>query len=402
MIDKEIFLNEIEKFQDKQKEQKKRGLNNYNIMGAIRKLNAEVGMHSNFIYSLLDIEGEHYQGALFANLFVEHVLLISDFGKILKAEMEEDADGRRIDFTIKSDNYLIGIEMKIDASDELNQISDYYDNLMTKANNKQVVEIYYLTLTGKEASLKSHNNKRYSKISFDWDILNWLEESKKQVSNITNLNNAIGYYTDVVKMLTGKYESPINKFSDLFLKQDMHEGYNQYNSKLLNYKYFEEIKNGFEIAKQEKLNDFFKAIMDPLLDANKDLKLKPYSKPPAESTLKKDGDVLRFSLNDIYNLRLFFKKNKFITICIGINNEYELNKERVEEVNAILAKLKTTDGSESYLVGTKKGLPLLKSDYIIPNRSIENLFKKTQDKINDETVEDILEHIQKIQDILTS
>ena len=123
----------IQNFQDEQERQKLRGLNNYNIMCVLRKLHAEVGMHSNFIYSLLDTNGEHYQGDLFAKLFVEHVLLIEDFGKIEEVQMEENADGRRIDFTIKSDTYYIGIEMKIYASDEPNQIFDYYENLTKKS-----------------------------------------------------------------------------------------------------------------------------------------------------------------------------------------------------------------------------------------------------------------------------
>ena len=57
----EDLKTKIENFKNEQQQQKLRGLNNYNIMGVLRKLHAEVGMHSNFIYSLLDIEGDHYQ-----------------------------------------------------------------------------------------------------------------------------------------------------------------------------------------------------------------------------------------------------------------------------------------------------------------------------------------------------
>ncbi len=44
---------------------KKNGINNFNPILVLRKKGEEVGLHSQFIYSLIDPNGEHYQDTLF-------------------------------------------------------------------------------------------------------------------------------------------------------------------------------------------------------------------------------------------------------------------------------------------------------------------------------------------------
>ena len=212
MLD-ERFINFFEKiklFKEEQKKQKQRGLNDYNMVNVVRKENAEVGMHSNVIYSLIDPNGLHYQDELFLQIFIKDVLEINDFGNILSVQAEESTnENKRVEFTIKSNNYYIGIEMKVDASDLENQISHYYDDLKEKASkdSNQEVIIYYLTKNGKDASLNSHNNKlEYKRISFENHILTWIENCQKEVKNITNLNEAFENYKDIVKKITNKYD----------------------------------------------------------------------------------------------------------------------------------------------------------------------------------------------------
>ena len=104
------FFEELKRFNEKQKKQKQRGLNDYNMVNVVRKENAEVGMHSNVIYSLIDPNGLHYQDDLFLQIFIKDVLEIHDFGDILSVNAEESTnENRRVDFTIKSSNYYIGI-----------------------------------------------------------------------------------------------------------------------------------------------------------------------------------------------------------------------------------------------------------------------------------------------------
>jgi hypothetical protein len=239
------FFEKIKLFKEEQKKQKQRGLNDYNMVNVVRKENAEVGMHSNVIYSLIDPNGLHYQDELFLQIFIKDVLEINDFGNILSVQAEESTnENRRVDFTIKSNNYYIGIEMKVDASDLENQISHYYDDLKEKASkdSNQEVIIYYLTKNGKDASLNSHNNKlEYKRISFENHILTWIENCQKEVKNITNLNEAFENYKDIVKKITNKYEGRVMSLKNELLKNE---------------EYFElakQISEAFQEAKNEKL-----------------------------------------------------------------------------------------------------------------------------------------------------
>lgn len=128
----------VEQTITKQNQQKLRGLNDYNMVNIVRKANEEVGMHSNILYSLLDPHGLHYQDALFLNLFIEKVLSIPNFGTNIRvfAEYRTDKD-RRIDFVIKSDQHYIGIEMKVNANDQKNQVYDYYEYLKKESQADQ-------------------------------------------------------------------------------------------------------------------------------------------------------------------------------------------------------------------------------------------------------------------------
>lgn len=51
------------------------------------------------------------------------------------------SDNRRIDFLIKSEEYLIGIENKIDSREQENQLKDYSKELIKLAKGKEVIKI---------------------------------------------------------------------------------------------------------------------------------------------------------------------------------------------------------------------------------------------------------------------
>jgi hypothetical protein len=206
----------IEDVSSKQEAQKMRGLNDYNMVNIVRKASHEVGMHSNVIYSLINPSGLHYQNDLFLNLFIEKVLNIrlNDFGKVLEVNVEEQTnEKRRIDFTIKSENYFIGIEMKINAGDLKNQIS-HYDEYLTQEADTQKVIMYYLTKDGKDAPLRSKGSVPINKVSFQEHILNWLDACQNEVKNITNLNIALEDYKNIVQKITNKYKGNVVSIED--------------------------------------------------------------------------------------------------------------------------------------------------------------------------------------------
>ncbi len=221
----EPLFEEIDKILQKQNDQKKRGLNDYNMVNVVRKATDEVGMHSNVIYSLINPKGLHYQDDLFLNLFIEHVLEIKDFGTVLEVQREEQtSDGRRIDFTIKSDKYYVGIEMKINAADLSEQIQDYYKDLEEKAENDsgQTVKIYYLTKYGTEPSESSVRscNKVTTLVSFKDHILNWIDKCQKEIRNITNLNEAFENYKNIVKKITNQYKGNVVTIAEELLTDE--------------------------------------------------------------------------------------------------------------------------------------------------------------------------------------
>ena len=133
------FFNHFKDFKEIQTKQKQRGLNDYNMVNIVRKETNEVGMHSNVIYSLINPNGLHYQDDLFLNIFTKIVLNITDIGEIFEVQAEEStAENKRIDFTIKSSKYYIGIEMKVNHHDSKNQLSDYYNDLAIKAKDNGI------------------------------------------------------------------------------------------------------------------------------------------------------------------------------------------------------------------------------------------------------------------------
>lgn len=249
----ENLFSEITKIKTEQQQQKQRGLNDYNIVNVVRGENQEVGMHSNVIYSLLNPNGLHFQGDLFLKLFIEIVLLeIGDMGQNIEIKAEESTDeNRRIDFTIKSDKYYIGIEMKVDARDLKEQIYHYHQYLKDEAKHdkNQKVIMYYLTKDGKDAPSFSRcredgngdfvDGVAIYRISFAQHILNWLDASQKEVKNITNLNEALENYKNIVKKITNQYLSNITPIHEYFIKDEKlfeqvqsfyHENENRFNS----------------------------------------------------------------------------------------------------------------------------------------------------------------------------
>lgn len=224
-----LFFDTLQTAVDERHKQILSGKNDYNMVNVVRKENAEIGMHSNVIFSLIDPNGTHYQGPLFLNIFVKNVLsdLYSDFGEIQSIETEEGTkiegkENRRIDFTIKSDKYYVGIEMKIDAADLKDQLSDYAKDLKKKAekDKNQEVRMYYLTKNGKMASLESSNGIEYTRVSFSEHVMNWLNECKEEVKNISNLNIALQNYIDIVNKINGTYKGNIMKIEEFLKHQD--------------------------------------------------------------------------------------------------------------------------------------------------------------------------------------
>ena len=208
----ESLLNEVKQIVKIHEEYANKQGENFNIFSILRMGRKEVETHSRFIYELLNPKGKHGQDDIFLKSFAK-IVLGSEVSNTAIDPQREDltTKKRRIDFTLETDANIIGIEMKIDAGDQKNQLFDYHKELKNRADKKgkkQGVKLFYLTLNGSEASKYSHTKNgetvKYKSISFDNEILNWIDDCIQQSAEKSVLREALIQYKILIEKLTGK------------------------------------------------------------------------------------------------------------------------------------------------------------------------------------------------------
>ncbi|WP_434581560.1 PD-(D/E)XK nuclease family protein [Sulfurimonas sp. NW15] len=334
----QTFFKKINDFLLDTEHKKLRGINDYNMLSIVRNKHEEVGLHSQLIFSLLNPQEKHNQNDLFLNIFIKEVLKIKDFGDIISIKREDlTYNNRRIDFTIESSNYYIGIEMKTNhyTEDQPSQISHYEEELLRR-NNKDTskqVKIYYLTLNGKNASKKSSNGSEYTKISFQDEMLVWINKCMHEVSNITNLSILLSQYKDIIEQITNQYESKLMTLRE-YLKKDGDEN---------TFEILEILTKDFWMQKKRIKEDFFKNILTEKL-------IELFTN---DSDLKKESWIIQVvgNLNNSYDGRLEIFKNdwkiKFVARFEkkNMNSFYwaflkDDNNINLEDIRNIFPKLK--------------------------------------------------------------
>lgn len=242
--DFDSFISRFSDYLAKANASKKRGNNDYNPLKAVQNPYNEVNMHSGFIYSLLDTNGEHYQDDLFLSLFLEVLGLKEWFGSTTNAQVRKESN--YIDLYIFNDTKHIIIENKINAGDQPNQIATFIETIHSNsAENKRVeyenIFVVFLTLHDREPSSNSRTSKDnnllweikgefleskegkigYKKVLYGDKILEWIEscQSKSGVGNIANLNYALECYKDIVKIITDNKENTMS-IADFFKKAE--------------------------------------------------------------------------------------------------------------------------------------------------------------------------------------
>ena len=127
-------------------------------------------LHSAFLSEILDPEAVHGLGDYFLKPFVKNVAIIeteldTENAKVSAEESigaisEDEKTGGRFDIAIKFHNpdYLILIENKIDAGDQISQLQRY--NNYAKKNYKDNYKILYLTVGGHNPSRLSLGNAK--------------------------------------------------------------------------------------------------------------------------------------------------------------------------------------------------------------------------------------------------
>jgi len=263
----EQLFKEVKAVLEEQKEQKARGLNDYNLLTSVLRAGDEVRLHSRFIYSMINKEGEHYQSTLFLKLFIQDVLSHKNLPKIecntLKVYKEWQGGGENggIDLFLTDGEYYFIIENKLYASDQPRQIARYIKAVkveynLTAQQLKDKVFVYYLSPQGKEPSELSfgafqieqdrslveyikdggHTVSKldpeldarlsgvvvnFKLISYKKEITQWLDSCLKESENLTNLNQAFLTYKDVVERVTKMRESKVKTVKDYLAPENV-------------------------------------------------------------------------------------------------------------------------------------------------------------------------------------
>ena len=313
-----LQVNEIIKKYD---EFNKKTGRNFNIFSIIDKSELEL-VHEKFIGELLNPKGSHNQGYKFLKLFL-NILGIKHKLKNPKVILEKVIEGnRRIDIVIEDKNFIIGIEIKVNAKDQENQLYDYYQYI--KNINPKFFRLYYLTPDGRDAEENSTNtlkqNEDYCLISFQNEIYEWIKDCVKESCEIPILREAINQY----KLLLEKiFNLATNKKEEVMEKIEK------------NIKAAHEIYTSYPDVWKKKIYEFYGDIWDYV-----------YNKY-GEKNNWRDPNIYEFDFNEIWykdedcneirekeeilkemNISKFgiaFAKdlNKNNSICVSLENWYE-------------------------------------------------------------------------------
>ena len=169
--------------------------------------------HSAIIAEFLNPNGTHGLKSKLLECFIEMLgdkFNIKDF-KPSRASVETEhytGDGR-IDVLIEDNqNKAIIIENKINAGDQPEQLKRYSRYAQKYINDCQIL---YLTLDGKEVSVQSGEGVNYLPISYEKDIINWLERCVSIATRYPIVRETIIQYINHLKQLTNQDMSTKNE-----------------------------------------------------------------------------------------------------------------------------------------------------------------------------------------------
>jgi len=210
----EILLEQVRKKSKPYEEEELESGDKYNIFNILDIKDKEL-FHSRFLYTLLDPKGVHGKDIKFLKKFIEIVLppeisATVDY-KSTKVLREHDiGDYGRLDIFIQWCGFNLIIENKIYFQDSPGQIQKYDRFLNEKYSiDKNKNYIVYLTLDGSDPvnSGKYKIENELIPISYEKEIIKWLEYCEKDSINLPLFNKNISQYINIVKMLTDQTRS---------------------------------------------------------------------------------------------------------------------------------------------------------------------------------------------------
>ena len=242
--------------------QRAMGKHDYNIFTLFHGFSDEVNLHSNFIASLLDLNGDHYKGDLFLKLFLE-MCDIDDFS-IDMSRATVFKEFKHIDIYISDGKKHIILENKVYAKDQPTQIARYIEAIKKEGAEDEDIYVLYLHPDGKlpdnqsfgdyHAKLLGENPSiKFKVISYGNEILEWIDRCKNEVSNITDLNVFLSQYKDVIEMIYDRYkridEMETAKFVEIFKE---------------NYTAVSEVASNYQETRKKIIDGFFENVKENL------------------------------------------------------------------------------------------------------------------------------------------
>ena len=226
----------------------------FNLLSIIEKDRDEAHIHSKVLYNLLSqnwgkIDKETFLTLFLKEIGIEDEIIYNEKWEVSREKVFDlDTIKGRLDFEIKSKDYIYIIEMKIDAGDQPEQLMRYQK--FAKEQHKKY-KIFYLTLDGHSASKKSVGEEdseeikkvEYTNISFKEEILNWLEKCLDLVKGKENKSTCINQYIASINKILGEKNT---KIKDNILKSS------------------EDIKNAITIYK--KLNENLQKVLESFFE----------------------------------------------------------------------------------------------------------------------------------------
>ncbi len=203
----------------------------FNLFSVLRTHSDEVYLHSRFLAFLLNPKASHGCGSSLLKTLLE-VLHIEDFDVETASVQAEFKD---IDIFVRNaKSQAIIIENKIYHHDEDEQIYRY-DQLIRRQGYRFITNLY-LTLDGSEPSEQSSKGVKVDLISYETDIINWLERCVPLVARDAGLRESVFQYIELLKKLTstdqgGIYMSELKKKvlegDNLLLVADIEQAYKE-------------------------------------------------------------------------------------------------------------------------------------------------------------------------------
>ena len=264
------------------------------------------------------------------------------------------------------------IENKIYANDQLNQLKRY-DSYAKNKYPKGNYQILYLTLNGKEATEQSGKGVSYLTISYEENIINWLEKCVAIASRFPIVRETIIQYINHLKELT-------------------HQDMNNKNKEEIT-----EVLSKIENLKAAKIiYQNYLATFDSIIKKHFNPKMEEFAKQEGLEYIYENSEELyvRFYLtNPLWQEKCWigftFETSKYYYGLCNDPNKYKISDENIKKIHEQLNKL----GIYSFL--ENEWWPFYK---YIPNLTLDNW---ENDIINsDNFLNDCIDKTKKILEVM--